>query len=145
MSSPTARLAPSDLAARAPVWEALSEFWLDTELGAADHARIAAVIAASPFTIPEVRAILDFEVSPAVGANGVSVAGVWEGFDSAWLRAACEQRALRPRSPWRRAWIALWLPYYRLFTSRHWQAVLPQVQALRARGTLEQGDGAHGA
>ena len=41
-----APLSPEELQRRQPVWEAFSEFWLDTELDSSDHTRIANVLRA---------------------------------------------------------------------------------------------------
>ena len=75
---------------RRPVWLALSEFYLDTELDDADLLRIREVFVQSGYTPGEVRDIERKEVRPVVGVNALDVAGAWEGFDAQWL----EQRIL---------------------------------------------------
>lgn len=88
--------ARDDLPHRRPVWEALSRLFLDTELDETDLEHIAAILAASLYTDPELSAIYHREVRPVCRVNLWVVAGVWSGFDGAWL----EERilALRPRS-----------------------------------------------
>ena len=56
-----------ELERRRPVWAALSDLFLDTELEAADHQRIAHVLAASGYPESELERILCREVggSPA--------------------------------------------------------------------------------
>lgn len=49
---------------RLPVWEALSELFLDVELDAHDHERIAGHLATSSYSIQELEEILYFEVYP---------------------------------------------------------------------------------
>jgi len=91
---------PDEIARRRPVWMALSELWLDTELDEGDWERLAAVLASSPYDVHQLRAIHDAEVAPAVGDNLFSVAGVWDGFDEDWLVSRCvevaDRRVARP-------------------------------------------------
>jgi len=64
-----------------PVWEALSDFFLDTELQEADYQRIASVLTCSSYTIAEIEEILRYEVYPALRWNLLAIAGEWAGFD----------------------------------------------------------------
>ena len=96
---------------RLPVWTALSELFLDTELQEDDHRRIAAVLAASPYTAKELDEILRCEVTPVLKPNLLCVAGEWAGFDQSWLQEQLTPRInlrpfFRPRVFWmmRRRW-----------------------------------------
>lgn len=71
---------------RVPVWHALSELFLDTELQDEDHQRIARVLAVSPYSQKKLDEILRFEVTPLLKGNLLSIAGEWAGFDKEWLR-----------------------------------------------------------
>ncbi len=71
---------------RLPVWQALSQLFLDTELQEGDFARIADVLASSPYSEDKIEEILRFEVTPACHWNLLSVAGEWVGFNDEWLR-----------------------------------------------------------
>jgi len=71
---------------RFPVWDALSKFFLDTELQPDDYKRIAKVLAASRFTENEIEEILICEVRPACRINLLVPAGEWIGFGEDWLR-----------------------------------------------------------
>ena len=84
----TMKAAIEDVANRRPVWEALSELFLDTELQPADFQRLGRTLAASPYTLDEIEGILYDEVYPICIWNLRSVAGEWARFDSAWLREA---------------------------------------------------------
>jgi hypothetical protein len=84
---------PEELERRRPVWTALAELWLDTELDDADRDSLAAALARSEFDELELRAIHDGEVAPAVAANLDSVAGEWSGFDPDWLAERCAAAA----------------------------------------------------
>lgn len=74
------------LAERAPVWIALSELFLDTELQSNDYEHIARILAASPYSEKKLEEILRFEVTPVLKYNLMSVAGEWAGFDEAQMR-----------------------------------------------------------
>ena len=78
---------PAELMRRRPVWDALSELFLDTELGDADFRRLGRTLRESGYSLPELQHILRTEVAPIVGVNLLSVAGVWGGFDPDWLEA----------------------------------------------------------
>ncbi len=76
-----------DIATRTPIWIALSELYLDTELQDADYKTIARIIVESAYTIDEVKKINKYEVFPVLYQNLLSAAGVWNGFDKEWLVA----------------------------------------------------------
>ena len=107
----------SDLYRRKPVWEALSELFLDTELDDDDHKRIATVLARSGYTVEEMETILRREVGPAVSGNLLSTAGVWDGFDGDYLEAAILHRE---NSWWR--WFPMFTGYR--MVQEHWKAIL---------------------
>ena len=92
------RPAGSDLAGRRPVWLALSDLFLDTEVNRFREGN-ARTLAASAYSMDELDAILREEVYPACSFNLSQVAGEWAGFDADWL----ERRILRggpPPRPW---------------------------------------------
>jgi hypothetical protein len=93
----------ADLKNRAPVWQALSELFLDTSLDLADRDRIAAVLAASPYSTTELDEILLWEVYPVCWSNLFSIAGEWSEFDPEWL----QKRILHGPSLLRRVWAAI--------------------------------------
>ncbi|HHW77269.1 MAG TPA: hypothetical protein GX399_09640 [Xanthomonadaceae bacterium] len=70
---------------RQPIWAALSDLWLDTELTDLDLERIARVMADSGLSIEVLREIYLIEVAPVVSPNLLGVAGMWTGFDEQWL------------------------------------------------------------
>ncbi len=109
---------------RAPVWNALSELFLDTELQGDDHERIARILAASPYSEKKLEEILLFEVTPVLKANLMCAAGEWTGFDEAWMRE--KMTPLIDRRPFFDLGI-FWL------VRRHWRAILCRVSAYRAR------------
>jgi hypothetical protein len=70
---------------RFPVWDALSEFFLDTELDKRDYERISKILADSKYSINELQEILYYEVYPVCKWNMFSVAGEWAGFHPDWI------------------------------------------------------------
>lgn len=70
---------------RKPIWIALSEFYLDTELQELDFRYIASKIMESPYSLIKVKEINKYEVFPVLQPNLLDVAGVWAGFDEDWL------------------------------------------------------------
>lgn len=77
-------MSPGDIAVRKPVWVAMSDLFLDTDVRL-NYSYVARTLAQSPFTLAELKRIFDKEVAPAVGANLMCVAGEWAGFDEEWL------------------------------------------------------------
>lgn len=71
---------------RMPVWDALSELFLDSEIGPEDHDRIATVLAQSAYTEEELLQILRHEIYPACAANLTCVAGAWGCWGEDWIR-----------------------------------------------------------
>jgi hypothetical protein len=132
MSNGRAPFDESALRARRPVWVALSELFLDTELDDAALADIVRVMAESTFSIEELRDIYYVEVAPVAGPNTRMTAGVWQGFDPDALCARIvENLTLRPG---RTAFFA------RFFLTRWWwtgsevhfASLLDRVRAARA-------------
>ena len=114
-----------DLDNRRPVWLAMSDFFLDTELQPEDHDRIAAVLARSPYSMEELRRILYREVYPACIVNLKSFVGVWTAIDVDWIE---EQVRDNLRKPWK-AWGLL--QWGRWMIWRHWFAVKRRVARIR--------------
>ena len=122
--------AVEDLAAREPVWAALSDMFLDTDTSLSRHWR-AEQLAASPYSIEQLEHILVDEVYPICKYNLMSVAGEWEGFDPEWLRAKILHRL---RSPLR-ALHVLNLGRLTVHASSEWRATKKAILAARERGT----------
>ena len=75
---------------RKPIWNVLSEFYLDTELQNSDYDRITEILIASNFDINKLKAIDLLEVFPVLKENLLTPAGVWNGFDKDWLYKNCK-------------------------------------------------------
>lgn len=116
--------ANDDLDARIPVWLALSDLYLDTEVEGFRMAT-ARVLAVSPYPLDVLDRILLDEVHPALHANLLQVAGEWAGFDRDWLVARV--REVRTRPLWRRRCARLSFGLVR----HDWRAVRAVVHAVR--------------
>src|SRR5690242_10466335 len=77
--------ASEDLVRRRPVWQALSDLFLDTEITESFYRFIARTIIESGYSPAEIRTILWDEVFPVIEFNLRHPAGVWEGFRVEWL------------------------------------------------------------
>lgn len=75
----------SEIERRKPVWLAISEFYLDTELEAGDVVRIKKTFKNSGYSLYELKDIDFYEVKPILGMNLWGAAGAWKGFDEDWL------------------------------------------------------------
>jgi hypothetical protein len=113
-----------DLDARIPVWTALSELYLDTEVSAY-RAAIAATLAASPYPLDALHEILMDEVHPVLYPNLLSVAGAWAGFDEPWLIERILTVRRQPR--WRRR-ISHW---FARDVGVEWRTLEPMIRAAR--------------
>jgi len=117
--------ATSDIESRQPVWEALSELFLDTDTSIARDRR-AGVLASSPYSVDDLERILADEVYPICRWNLLDVVGEWAAFDRVWLRKRILRRVRRPHLGGRKRRRAVQrLP--------EWQATRSVVEQLRGR------------
>lgn len=79
---------PIPIKERTPVWIALSDFYLDTELQDSDFQYIAKTILESPYTFEEIKSINTYEVFSVLQSNLLQPAGEWAGFNEKWLIGA---------------------------------------------------------
>ena len=108
---------------RRPVWDALSSFFLDTELDDDQHREIAQTIVASGYSPSEIQMILWDEVYPVVESNLRSFAGDWNGFDLDWMQ---QQILSGPRRRTLSMRLAGVLPYSPArMVRKEWEELLP--------------------
>ena len=113
------------LDARIPVWVALSDLYLDTDV-TLSHDYIARTLAASPYPLDALHEMLMYDVHPALYKNLMSVVGEWAGFDQAWLLERIEAVRRQPR--WRRR-ISHW---FVRDIGVQWRALVPMIVAARS-------------
>jgi hypothetical protein len=126
-------LSEAELRARLPVWDAIADLWLDTEIDAPMLDRIARALAPSPFSVDALHDIYLYEVAPVVHGNLKIVAGEWAGFGEEWLgeRIPAYLAKAGPLSRW---WAGSRLGrWWRTGDTRDdWQKVIHQVVEIRA-------------
>lgn len=117
-----------DLCNRRPVWEALSELFLDTELQPADFQRLGRTLAASSYKLDEIEEILYGEVYPVCIWNLRCVAGEWAGFDSDSLQEAILN--------YQRSWFKVprFLQMGHWMIRKPWREIVEVFQTYRNRG-----------
>lgn len=92
----------STLNKRKPLWLALSDLFLDTELQKCDLTCIAKAMKASSYSLDEIENILMTEVFSVCIVNLKSPVGEWDGMDEAWLcRSIAKARRPNRFSLWR--------------------------------------------
>jgi hypothetical protein len=123
-------LTDAQLYRRKPLWTAIADLWLDTEIAPYHIQRIADTAIASDYSLVELNEIYLYEVAPVVYLNLLVPAGAWQGFDEEWLHAKARKRA-ENRSLWLRFWI--WTGVVRKLmtyaTDEHWNEIIALVQA----------------
>jgi hypothetical protein len=121
--------ASEDLEARRPVWWALSDLFLDTELDELAYNYIARTCVDSPYSLKECEEILWDEVYPICIGNLFSMTGVWGAFDQEWL----EYEITRHVSTWRfRFWQRLGRkqPLFGRIVLSDWHEVQKRIEAM---------------
>lgn len=96
-------LSDTDIERRAPVWHALSELFLDTELGEAELREIAAEIQRHGFNAAEAEQILRGEVAPVFWGNLYSTAGEWQPWSREETVAMVVKHMRAARRWWQRS------------------------------------------
>ena len=108
---------------RQDVWEALSNFYLDTELTDADYRYINEKFANSGYTLNEIKQIDHYEVFPSLYRNLSQVAGEWSGFDKDWLVRECTKN-VQKRSQFRfRIWVLYLVIFYGRMNDDVWKKI----------------------
>ncbi|SIS85313.1 hypothetical protein SAMN05421766_104387 [Zobellia uliginosa] len=108
---------------RLPIWQSISEFYLDTELQPHDYNFITRTFLDSGLSLNELKAIDRYEVLPVLKANLINTLGEWRGFDETWLNEECTKHYLKRNNRWFR-WKIQFYDYF-LFSMRkdHWTEI----------------------
>jgi len=116
-----------ELEARRPVWSALADMFLDTDVSITREWR-ARVLAASKYTVPELEKILAEEIYPICWPNLLSVAGEWSGFDPEWLEAKILSRSRRFT-----IWQILNIAPLAIPIAREWRATKTAIAVIKSK------------
>jgi hypothetical protein len=122
---PDLKSAAEDIAHRQPVWEALSDLFLDTDTSLSRQWRTQQ-LARSPYTLDQLERILVDEVYPVCKYNRM-LAGEWIDFDQTWLQQAILRRLNSPL----RAFRILNLGHVVMRTSSEWRATRQAIAETR--------------
>ncbi len=115
-------------ALRVPVWLALSDLYLDTDV-TMSYDYIVRTLAASPFSLDELHEMLMYDVHPVLYSNLMSMAGEWGCFDEAWLTERV--LAVREQPRWRRRFTQ----WFVRDIGTQWRTLAPMIQAARGAAT----------
>jgi len=113
---------------RRPVWQALSDLFLDTDTSLARSWRVG-ILAASPYSIEELQDIRVDEVYHVCRSNCLWIAGEWAGFEPERLESRILDRLRSPFHRWRR----LSLGRLTVHLSWEWHQTKQGVQRQRAQ------------
>jgi hypothetical protein len=103
-----------------PIWDALQDLFMDTEI---DYSYIARRCANSKYSIPEIREILFFEVFPALRFNICTYGAEWRGFEINWLKKRILEKNTRNK---------YFQPLiFRGYTKECWSELVPLIQEIR--------------
>ena len=111
---------PLHITDRIPIWLALSNLYLDTELQEDFYLDFAQKIKASPYSLEEVKAINKYEVFPVLQSNLTSVAGEWASFEEAWLIERITTR-LKKRTKLSRLAVESSFYMFKRMQKEHWE------------------------
>jgi hypothetical protein len=107
---------------RKPVWIALSNLYLDTELQENDYKYMAEVFYKSPYSLDEIGLINKYEVRPVLMPNLLSVAGEWAGFDKDWLTQSITSK-IKDYNKIKRKRLGIMKFIYNLFWKSDWKKI----------------------
>lgn len=127
-------LPPDEVERRKPVWQALSNMYLDTENTEEEFQRIAQVIMNAGYSIEEADIINRQEVFPLIGTNLLGVAGdwAWDSYDQELFAHAVVR--LRRNSTWFGRVVARGLHRcFRWMYAKDWVGVCQAYQDLSVR------------
>ena len=112
-----------ELEKRIPIWNSISEFYLDTELQDSDYESITNTFLNSDLHISELKEIDLYEVFPVLKGNLLSVAGVWNAFDEKWLKEACTKTYFKRNKNFHKWKTKLYNQFLHSMRKDHWTEI----------------------
>jgi hypothetical protein len=116
-------LSAADVERRRPVWHALSELFLDTELQPDDYRLIAGVLRRSGLEPDALREILESEVAPAFKFNLMQIAGEWAPWTEQEAHDIVQKRLAAAERP--RAGASLLKRPFKSYLDKEWEKIVP--------------------
>lgn len=115
-------LSDAEFANRVPVWRAMSDLFLDTEISAGDYQALALSLAGSGFSQSQLRDIFLDEAAPAFFPNLMVAAGEWQYWSEEDARDIVlkSMRGRRKFPPFH--WLRRWLS--RRYARAEWEKVM---------------------
>jgi hypothetical protein len=123
-------LTDKDINIRKPVWSALSDLWLDTELQEWHLKSIAETLFESGYSLDVLRDIYEKEVAPVVYTNLLCIAGEWAGFNDKWLHEEIIS-SLKSRGKFGQLFLKLRRNAMFYATKEHWKDLEAQVKEMK--------------
>ncbi len=120
----------SDIEQRKPVWIALADLFLDTDV-TLNYPYIIRICSESPYSIETLRSILYEEVAPVVSINLLSITGEWAGFNEQWLIKEITKQVKSNNSIQGKLLRLLPRMSCRLYVGEHWNSIEPKINILR--------------
>ncbi len=117
-----------ELEKRIPIWNSISEFYLDTELQNANYEAITNTFLNSDLHLSELKEIDLYEVFPVLKGNLMSVAGEWNGFDEKWLKKACTKTYLKRKNSLFRWKTKLYNQFLYSMRKDHWTEIENRIK-----------------
>lgn len=111
---------------RTPVWMALSELYLDTELDSNNYSLIGATFVNSPYSLEEICVINKYEVFPVLKYNLMSMAGEWAGFQEKYLVSEIT-RNLKKRNRFKRFRNKISFHLFNGMIMHHWEHISEKI------------------
>ena len=123
------KISPDEINERKPIWVALSEFYLGTELTPDDFKIIAKTFRQSKFSLDEIRHIDKYEVFPVLQTNLLNIAGEWAMFPENWLIEKITKR-IRKRNWFNKIMINIFHWKFRWMLDDKWEKVTEEYKKL---------------
>ena len=118
----------TDIANKKPIWEALSKFYLDTQLQDEDFAEICRAFHKAPYNLEEIMDIDRYEVFPVLQMNLFSVAGEWKGFDRDWLFSKCQMTYKKRTNRFFKFWYKVYNRVWYWMRKAYWERVIEEIK-----------------
>ena len=117
-----------ELKKRVPIWNSISEFYLDTELEEANYKIIVNTFLNSGLSISELKDIDLYEVFPLLKSNLINIAGVWNGFNEKWLVENCTRLYFEKNNKFFKWKIKFYNLLLYFFRKHHWVEIENRIK-----------------